>query len=249
MPMLGRWRSLRPRPRKRSEYGAFLRRQLPEVLKAVTPLVALAFLLQLMLVRAPAQLFIQFLVGSVLAAAGMLLLFAGVELGILAMGRFIGAELPRKGSLKLIVAVGFAMGLATTLAEPDVLVLASQVESISNGAFRIAPLALVIAAGVGFFAALGLLRVVFGFSLRLLLAVSYALLLALTFLAPSEYIALAYDAGSVTTGVLTTPVLLAIVLGLSSVLAGRSAISDGFGLLGVGSAGAMIAVLLMGALR
>ena len=41
--------------------------------------------------------------------------------------------------------------------------------------------------------------------------------------------------------------LLAIALGLSSVLAGRSALSDGFGLLGLASAGAVVAVLLVGA--
>src|SRR5690606_151761 len=156
---------------------------------------------------------------------------------------------PRKRSLKLIMAVGFTMGLATTLAEPDVLVLANQVEKVSSGALQAHPLALVIATGVGAFGALALLRVVFGFSMRLLLAMAYAVLLVLTFLAASEFIALAYDAGSVTTGVLTTPVLLAITLGLSSVIAGRSAISDGFGLLGLGSAGAMIAVLRVGALR
>ena len=94
----------------------------------------------------PGQLFAQFLVGSVLAGIGMLLLFAGVEMGILPMGRFIGAEMPRKRSLKLIMAVGFTMGLATTLAEPDVLVLANQVEEASRGALQAHPLALVIAA-------------------------------------------------------------------------------------------------------
>jgi hypothetical protein len=228
---------------------AILRQQLAEVLRALAPLVGIACLLQVTLVHAPAQLFVQFLVGSVLAGIGMLLLFAGVEMGILPMGRFIGAEMPRKRSLKLIMAVGFTMGLATTLAEPDVLVLANEVEEVSGGALQAHPLALVIAAGVGAFGALALMRVVFGFSLRLLLAITYAVLLVLTFFAPSEFIALAYDAGSVTTGVLTTPVLLAITLGLSSVLAGRSAISDGFGLLGLGSAGAMVAVLLVGALR
>jgi hypothetical protein len=72
-------------------------------------------------------------------------------------------------------------------------------------------------------------------------------MLLLTYAAPEGYIALAYDAGSVTTGVLTTPVVLAIALGLSSVLAGRSALSDGFGLLGLASAGAVVAVLLVGA--
>ena len=228
---------------------ALLRQQLSEVLRAMTPLVGLACLLQVTVVHAPVELFIRFLVGSALAGAGMLLLFAGVEMGILPMGRFIGAQLPLKRSLKLIVAVAFTMGLATTLAEPDVLVLANQVEVISQGRFQAISLALAIAAGVGVFAALAMVRVVFGFSLRLLLAISYAVLLMLTFVAPREFIALAYDAGSVTTGVLTTPVLLAIALGLSSVLAGRSAISDGFGLLGVGSAGAMIAVLLVGALQ
>lgn len=228
---------------------SILRQQLGEVLRALAPLVALACLLQLTLVRAPAQLFVQFLVGSLLAGIGMLLLFVGVEMGILPMGRFIGAEMPRKRSLKIIMAVGFTMGLATTLAEPDVLVLANQVEKVSSGALRAHPLALVIATGVGAFGALALLRVVFGFSLRVLLAIAYVVLLVLTFLAPREFIALAYDAGSVTTGALTTPVLLAITLGLSSVIAGRSAISDGFGLLGLGSAGAMIAVLLVGVLR
>jgi len=227
---------------------ALLRRQLPEVLRALAPLLGIAVLLQLTLVQAPARLFVQLLIGALLAGAGMLLLFAGVEMGILPMGRFIGAALPSKRSLRLIVAVGFAMGLATTLAEPDVLVLAHQVELVSDGRFRAAPLALVIASGVGGFAALALLRVVFGFPLRLLFAVAYALLLGLTFLAPTESIALAYDAGSVTTGVLTTPVLLAITLGLSSVIARRSAIEDGFGLLGFGSVGAMLAVLLLGIL-
>jgi hypothetical protein len=64
--------------------------------------------------------------------------------------------------------------------------------------------------------------------------------------APREFVPLAYDAGSVTTGVLTAPVVIAIAVGLSSVLAGRSAISDGFGLLGLASIGPIITVLLMG---
>jgi hypothetical protein len=42
--------------------------------------------------------------------------------------------------------------------------------------------------------------------------------------------------------------VIALAIGLSSVLAGRSAVSDGFGLLGFASAGAIIAILLMGML-
>ena len=108
---------------------ASLRERLPEALGAIAPLVGTATVLQATVVQAPAALFVQFLAGSMLAAAGMLLLFMGVELGILPMGRFIGAELPRKRSVPLIIVVAFALGAATTVAEPDVLVLAQQVES------------------------------------------------------------------------------------------------------------------------
>jgi hypothetical protein len=101
---------------------------------------------------------------------------------------------------------------------------------------------------VGVFAALALLRVIFGFSMTALLAVTYAVMLALTLAAPSGYVALAYDAGSVTTGVLTAPVLLALTLGLCAVLANRSAASDGFGLLGLASTGPIIVLLLLGLL-
>jgi hypothetical protein len=52
----------------------------------------------------------------------------------------------------------------------------------------------------------------------------------------------------VTTGVLTAPVVLALALGLASVLAERSAVDDGFGLLGLASVGPIIAVLLLGLL-
>ncbi len=225
-----------------------LRLQLVEVLKAVAPLVVAVSVFELVLVRAPLALFFQFIVGATLAALGMLLLFTGIDLGIVPMGRFIGAELPRKRSLWLILAVGFGLGFATTVAEPDVLVLSEQVSRISEGTTGGRSLVVLVAAGVGVFTALGLLRIVWGFSIRMLLVAVYGVMLALSLVAPADLVPLAYDAGSVTTGVLTAPVVLAVALGLSSVLANRSAESDGFGLLGLASVGPIIAVLLMGIL-
>jgi hypothetical protein len=79
-----------------------------------------------------------------------------------------------------------------------------------------------------------------------LLAASYALIILLSFFTPSEFVPLAYDAGSVTTGALTTPVVISLALGLSSVLAGRASVSEGFGLLGFASIGPIIAIMIMG---
>jgi hypothetical protein len=111
------------------------------------------------------------------------------------MGRFIGAELPKKGSLSLIVAVAFALGFAVTVAEPDVLVLAAQVERASEGALHGQLLIYVIATGVGLFTALGLLRVVKGFSMIALLGGVYAVMILLSLLAPEVFVPLYYQDG------------------------------------------------------
>lgn len=225
-----------------------LKLHLQDVLKAVAPLISAVCVLQVLLVNAPIALFVQFLAGSLLAALGMLLLFVGIDLGILPMGRFIGAELPKKGSLWLIGAVAFCSGFATTVAEPDVIVLSEQVQTLSDGGMAGQALVYIVAVGVGLFAALALWRIVRGFSMVYLLAAAYSIMILLSFLAPEELVPLAYDAGSVTTGVLTAPVVLALAIGLSSVLAERSAVSDGFGVLGLASVGPIIAVLLLGML-
>jgi hypothetical protein len=99
---------------------------------------------------------------------------------------------------------------------------------------------------VGLFTAIGLFRVVKGFSMAVLLAGVYAAMIVISLVAPSTIIPLAYDAGSVTTGVLTAPVILALTLGLASVLSERSTVDDGFGLLGLASVGPIITVLLLG---
>jgi hypothetical protein len=227
---------------------SLLREKLIEVIKAVGPLIGAASILLVLLVDGSGPIVLQFMVGSALVVVGMVLLFAGLELGIVPMGRFIGAALPQQGSVALIVAVAFGLGFATTVAEPDVLVLARQVDAASRGAIREYAVLYVIALGLAAFVAVAMARIVYGFSMLSLLSAAYATLLALSFAAPAEFVALAYDAGSVTTGVLTTPVVIALAIGLSSVLAGRSAVSDGFGLLGFASIGPIIAVLLMGIL-
>lgn len=224
------------------------REKLVEVLQAVAPLVALVCVLQVTLVQAPTVLFVQFLAGSVLATAGMVLLFVGIDLGILPMGHFVGAELPKRGSLTLIIAVAFALGFAVTVAEPDVLVLASESDAVTGGRLSWHVTLYVIAFGLAAFAALAMVRVITGWSMRLMLAGAYALVLALGLLTPEQLVPIAFDAGSVTTGVVSAPVVIALTVGLSSVLAGRSAVSDGFGVLGFASVGAIIAVLLMGLL-
>lgn len=225
------------------------RSKLPEVLRAIAPLLASVTLLQLVLVRAPLGQFLQFLAGSVLAIVGMLMLLAGIDHGVLPMGRYVGAELPRKGSVWIIIAVAGALGFVTTAAEPDVLMLAGQVEAVGGGLMGARTLGYIIAAGVGLFSAAALWCIAHGSSMTRPLAAAFAVILVLSVLSTQRMVPLAHDAGSVTTGVLSAPVLMALGLGVSAVLARHSGSLDGFGILGMASAGPIILLLLVGCLR
>jgi hypothetical protein len=219
-----------------------------EVIKAIAPLIGVVCILQFTLVHAPVVSFLQFLIGSAMATVGMVMFFMGIDIGILPMGRIIGSEMPQKSSVPGIIAVAFAIGFATTIAEPDVLVLSSQVDALTKGHIPRSAVLYAVAVGLAIFVALAMLRIVYGFKMIYMLAAGYSIIILLSFFTPAEFIPLAYDAGSVTTGVLTAPVVIALALGLSSVLAGRSALSDGFGLLGFASIGPIITIMIMGIL-
>jgi hypothetical protein len=215
---------------------SLLKDKLFETLRAVAPLIGVVSILQFAVVGASTTIFLQFLAGSALVTLGLVFLFAGIDLGLLPMGRFIGAALSQKQSLALMLGVAFAMGFATTSAEPDVLVLSGQAARAAGGSMSSQRLVY-------------MLRVLWGFSMAWLLTVVYSLMVVFSLLAPSGLVPLAYDAGSVTTGVLGGPVVLALALGVTSVLSGRTAVADGFGLLGMASAGPIVVLLLFGILR
>lgn len=222
------------------------RNTLFEVLRAIAPLIGVVIVLQIAFVRSSSAIFVQFLIGSILVITGMVFFLLGIEVGILPAGKTVGAGLIEKRSIWLIVAIAFLIGFSTTIAEPDVLVLSEQAEEITSGSVNANSLVYIIAIGLAFFVTMAMLRILLGIRLAYILLASYFVVILLSLFTPPEYVALAFDSGSVTTGALTAPIVIALGLGLSSVLAGRSAISDGFGLLGLASIGPIIAVMIMG---
>lgn len=223
-----------------------LRNKTLEVIKAMLPLTVVIVVMQLAVVRMPVTDFLQFLGGAVMAIGGMTLFLVGIETGVLPMGEAIGSELPQRRSLALIMGIAFLIGFAATVAEPDVIVLTGQIDEVSGGSISHNMLIYVIAIGIAFFVAMAMLRIVLGFRMAYLLMAGYAVVMILAFFTPAEFVPVAFDAGGVTTGPMTVPIILSLGIGFSSVLAGRSAISDGFGLIGLASTGPIIAVMLMG---
>jgi len=217
-----------------------------EVVKAIMPITITITIFQFTFIRMPLHIFVQFLIGVLLVMLGMWLFLIGVKIGILPMGEAIGAELPKRGALPYVIAIAFLVGFAVTVAEPDVIVLSHQVDVVSGGSISHILLISVIAIGVGFFVAMAMVRIIFGFPMAYLLAAGYTIILVLSFFTPSQFVPVAFDSGGVTTGPVTVPVILALGIGFSSVLAGKSPLSDGFGLIGLASIGPVIGVMVMG---
>lgn len=214
--------------------------KLKESAVSVLPVMAIVLFLGLTFVPLDKSLLIRFVIGGLLLIAGLTVFLLGVDLGIQPMGERCGAELTKKRSLTLLLAVAFIIGFIVTAAEPDIQVFGDQVRSLFPFVNKLS-ITFVIAAGVGLFIMLGLLRTVLNLSLKWTFFISYTLLFAISFLAPSSFLGIAFDSGGATTGPMTVPFIMALGLGVSSV---RDDDENSFGLTGVCSVGPVMAVLI-----
>ena len=221
-------------------YQSKLRQKLDESLSAVLPIIAIVLALSLTVAPMTSSVLLAFLLGGVLLVAGMMFFTLGAELAMEPMGQQVGGRITRTRRLGLILGVGFLLGTLITVSEPDLQVLAGQVQSIPN-----AVLILSVAGGVGLFLVLALLRMLLGVKLRTLLLVLYAAVLLLAFAAPADFLAVAFDAGGVTTGPMTVPFLLAFGAGISAIRSDKKAQGDSFGLISLCSVGPILAVLTL----
>jgi hypothetical protein len=218
-----------------------------EVLYSTVPIIAIITILQFTIVKLPSDVFGKFIGGAVMVILGLILFQLGVNKGFLPMGEMTGAKVVAKGNLWLILGFGLVLGFAVTVAEPDLQVLASQVDAVSGGQIGRYILLISVALGVGIYVMLALLRIFLNIPFYNLLLGSYGLILLLSFFTPPQYLAVSLDSGGVTTGPMTVPFILALGVGVAaSVRRKGSASEDSFGFVALASAGPILAVLLLG---
>ncbi len=217
-----------------------------EVLQAVAPIVVVISLIQFFIIRTPISLFWQFAAGSLMVTVGLFLFLVGVRVSLLPIGEMIGSRLTSHGSLILLLVSAFIFGFIITVAEPDVRVLAHQVDIASGGAIDSTILIISVALGVGFFVSLAILRILLGIPIIYLLATGYVFVVVLSFFTPPGFVAISFDAGGVTTGPMAVPFILALGVGATAVLGGKSTVAETFGLIGLASIGPVIGVMILG---
>ena len=218
-----------------------LAEKLKEAAASVLPVTASVAVLCLALVRVDVGLMLSFLLGSGLLILGMGLFTLGAELSMSRIGNLIGAKMTKSRKLWFILAVSFLLGVAITMAEPDLQVLAHQVPGVPDLTLIVS-----VALGVGVFLVLALLRILLRIRMAWLLLGCYALVFVLAQFVPGAFLAVAFDAGGVTTGPMTVPFILSLGVGVSAIRSDPNAENDSFGLVALSSVGPILAVMLLG---
>jgi hypothetical protein len=197
--------------------------------------------------------------GGVFVLIGLTLFVYGLELALFPIGEQLAVSLARKGSVFWLLIFAFLLGFGTTFAEPALTAVANEASEVAARAGAIANsdearaayvfgLRITVAFSVGTALIVGVLRIIFGWSLPKMIISGYALVIGMTAIAPAEIVGIAYDSGGVTTSTVTVPLVAALGIGIASSLRDRNPMTDGFGLIALASLTPMIFVMAYGGL-
>lgn len=218
-----------------------LKEKINEAVVSVIPIACIVVVLCLFFVPINSGLLLSFIIGAAMIIIGMALFNIGSDVSMSQIGAHIGAKLTKSRKILLIVLFSFVLGVAITIAEPDLQVLADNTPGIDT-----LVLIVTVSVGVGFFLVVSMLRILFGVPLKWLLVGFYALVFALAYFSNKEFLSVAFDSGGVTTGPMTVPFIMALGVGVASIRSDKNAKSDSFGLVALCSIGPIIAVLILG---
>ena len=220
-----------------------------EALVSALPITAIVYLVALLPIfdfQLTTAEMVTFSIGAVLLVLGIGLFSLGADLAMTPMGSHVGSGLSRQKKLGLLLGVCFVLGMLITIAEPDLQVLANQVSAVMNGTLLI----YTVGIGVGAFLLVAVLKIVFRKSLSNILMLFYMLLFAMALMlvvsGNEALLPMAFDSGGVTTGPITVPFIMALGVGISSVLGDHRSKDNSFGLVALCSVGPILAVLVLG---
>ena len=104
-----------------------LKEKISESVSSVLPITIIVLLLSVTITPMPVGTMVLFLTGAALRIVGMALFSLGTDVSMTPMGEGIGAQLPRTKNLFIVILITFIIGVLITIAEPDLQVLAGQV--------------------------------------------------------------------------------------------------------------------------
>ena len=181
--------------------------------------------------------------GFALVIVGLYAFVVGLKLGLFPIGRSMAEQLIEFDSWLWVYLFAFAIGFATTMAEPALIAVGQQAEEAAAGKIDGRAIRLLVALGVAIGITIGVHRIITGDSIHHYIIAGYSLVIVLTALSPRYIVALAFDLGGVTTSEVTVPLVTALGIGLATQIEGRDVLIDGFGLIAFASIFPIVTVM------
>ena len=215
------------------------------ILFSLLPIIAFVLVMHLFVQKIDTNTFVNFFIGCGILIVGQVIFLIGIEKSIEPMGEFVGGSVQSNNHFFVYIIFGLVFGIFSTIAEPDMQVFAGEVIGAGFN-FNKFVFLIVAGVGVGVYISLALIRVATKFSLKLTLLISYAVCFILAIFAGSDALSMSLDTGGNTTGVVTSPFLLALGVGIAGITLGaKRKDEDNFGFIAMSSVGPIIAVLIL----
>lgn len=223
-----------------------LTQKLKEVSFSVLPVVIIVLILHFFVAGIDSFKLYRFLIGAVFIIIGLSVFLIGVDICIAPIGNLFGHFLTKSNKIWLIIAGGLVLGFLVSAAEPDLHILADQVEMVTAGLIPKMSIVIVVSIGIALLLTLGLVRIMYSIPLYWILAGLYLIIGVMSLFTSRGFMAISFDASGATTGALTVPFILSLSLGISTMKKdSKGSEKDSFGLVAIASTGAIIAVMVM----
>jgi hypothetical protein len=227
--------------------------------RAVVPLALYLALFQLLILNQIVEDSMLVTGGLFAVIVGLMIFMEGLTRGLMPFGEIIGSTLPRKSPLPVVLFITLLLGIGVTFAEPAIgaLQAAGQNISVQRAPYLYAllndwadVLVLVVGVSVGLAAVVGTVRFLYGWSLKPLIYLTLAPVLVLTVYCAADpdlsiTLGLAWDAGAVTTGPVTVPLVLSLGIGISAAAGKSDSGLSGFGIVTLASLFPILGVMLL----
>ncbi|HHT37704.1 MAG: DUF1538 domain-containing protein [Candidatus Wallacebacter cryptica] len=215
--------------------------KLKESSSSVIPIIILVLILSFTAAPMPTWNIIFFLFSAVLMIVGIALFNLGVDTSLIPIGEYVGSSVVKSRKLAFIIIMTFVIGVFVTVAEPDLILLAGQINGVPDSV-----IIFTVAAGVGLGLVGAFLRILFQWPLSTIMIGCYLFAFVLSSFTNSNFLSIAWESGAVTTGPIMVPFVMALGLGLASIRGDNATHEDSFGLVALTLICPILAVLILG---
>ncbi len=212
---------------------------------AILPFVLFFAIFQLIAFKMNRKRVIQIIIAFIYTYVGLVLFLTGANAGLVNIGTFIGNRIAGLDYNWILIPVGMLFGFLVVAAEPSVIALNRQVETVSAGAISRKFMMISLSIGVSVAIGLACLRVLTGISIWWILLPGYIIAVTLTRMTPTIFSSIAFDSGGAVSGAMTSAFLMPFALGASATI-GTNVLLDAFGLVAFVAMAPLITIQLLG---